>query len=412
MNHMDPARTDDSPDARRDAARLEEFRDHLDGRLDQAAASRLRARLVADRALAADFEAYAAVHAFTAPAASAPACGVSFERVDAARRTGGLRRMRPWLAAAAAVLVVAAGAAAWRRSHPEPVEVTLHAISLAAATQTPTQPSTQTASASASATAAEIPALLATYRPVEDGTVRWIASLDEGRAIARAAGRPIFLWIYHPSCPVCVEWDNGAFRDAEVQAKAGEFVPVRVDVMQATSEIKELLQETRDWPYLGTMRADGSQLLEFSGMQSIAEVRGHLDAALATTGGRGPGLSWPEINAVAGEIVKGRAAFAAGDVATAYRELDAAARRDPEGVLGGAAKPALAEISRDAAKALLDARDRAASDDPDVRRAGARSLSEAAERFRGTPYGTDLAEVEQGLRATGRFPVLLEITKR
>ena len=35
---------------------------------------------------------------------------------------------------------------------------------------------------------------------------------------------------------------------------------------------------------------------------------------------------------------------------------------------------------------------------------GARRLSEAVERFRGTPYGSDLAEVEQELRATGPNP--------
>jgi hypothetical protein len=38
-------------------------------------------------------------------------------------------------------------------------------------------------------------------------------------------------------------------------------------------------------------------------------------------------------------------------------------------------------------------------------------LTEAAERFRGTPYGLDLAVVEQALRATGRFPVLVEAAK-
>ena len=86
---------------------LDEFHAFLEGRLDPKAGDYLRARMAADPAFAAQFEAYRIVHEATAGAAPPPACGVSFERLDAARQTGRVRRIRPWMAAAAALLTLA-----------------------------------------------------------------------------------------------------------------------------------------------------------------------------------------------------------------------------------------------------------------------------------------------------------------
>jgi len=374
-----------------DPSAFDEFRDLLDGRLDPAAAARLRARLAADKALAAEFAAFSDVHAFTAPAACAavPASGVSMEALDAARRASRVRRMRPWMAIAASLFLVAAGAAAFRHFNPPQGTVTLRAISL-------------THTLAATAAPQRFPAVLADYRPVRDGALRWIPTLDEGRAIARATGRPILLWIYHPSCPVCVEWDRGSFRESDLVADVAQFVPVKVNVMTATRELEPFL--TKGWPYLGALSADGKQVLDFAGEQSAAELRAHLEKALAAQADCGAALPWSDVNEAAAALARGEKALEGGDVAGAYREFAAVASRDVRGSFGAAARARVGEIAADAANALRESQKRAETDEA----AGARSLSEAAERFRGTPYGLDLAEVEQELRATGRFPVLVE----
>jgi hypothetical protein len=378
-----------------DRPAFDDFRDLLDGRLDAASAARLRARIAADPAIAAEFAAFSDVHAFTAPAAAAcvPASGVSFETIDAARRAARVRRMRPWAAAAAALLVGAAAAAAVHHAFPSQATVALHAISL-------TQPVVAVVAPS------EIPAVLADYRPVRDGSLRWLPTLAEGRAVAKATGRPILLWIYHPTCPVCVEWDRDTFRESDVVADASQFVPVKINVMTATREVEAYLAS--GWPYLGAISADGRRLLDFAGEQSAEELRSHMEKALSAQGASAAALPWTDVNEAAAALGRGEKALADRATSDAYREFASVATRDPKGAFGAAASARLSEIAADAATALRDARSRCETDEA----AGARSLSEAAERFRGTPYGLDLAEVEQELRATGRFPALVESRRK
>jgi hypothetical protein len=375
-----------------DRTPFDDFRDLAEGRLDAASAAHLRARLDSDAALLAEFEAYHAVHAFTAPAAGpVPASSLTFDRLDAARRAGRVRRMRPRIAVAASLLLVAAGAFAWH--HHMPRTVVLRAIPLSL-------------SAVAIDDAPSVPARLADWRPVAGGAVNWIPSLEEGRDVARATNRPMFLWIYHPTCPICIGWDRGAFRDAEVAASAAEFVPVRVDVMKAPPGIERFLGEdmSKGWPYLGVMSADETERVDFAGDQGTDEIRGHLTSALATQAKLGAAVPWE----VAAGMARADRARTAGDVAAQYRELAAVHDAAPAGAMRSAAAKRLDAIAASAAAALRFAQSLAATDED----AGARSLSEAAERFRGTPYGPDLAEVEQGLRATGRFPVLETAAKQ
>lgn len=379
-----------------DSIPFDDFEALLDGRLDAAAAGRLKARLDADPALRAEFDAYREVHAFTAPAVgSAPSSSVSFERLDAARRAERARRLRPWLAAAATLLIAAAGVAAFVRSRPTVVE--LRAIDLDVALS--------------ARRIVDVPPALASYRPVRDGRLNWVASLDEGRALGRATGRRLFVWVYHPDCPMCVELDHGAMSDRGVQEEAAKFVPVRIDVMAASKEVHGWLRA--GWPYLAAQTADGERLVEFAGEEDAAKIR----AALASgEGGAKDALPWPVVNEVATLYARAEEARAAGRVADAYRgyeaveeRLAAAPRRDDvaSAAFRGDADARLAELHVEARGAIEEAKKLAETDEA----AGARRLTEAAERFRGTPYGLDLAVVEQALRATGRFPVLVEAAK-
>jgi hypothetical protein len=374
---------------------FDDFRDLLDGRLDATETARLRSLINADPVLSSKFEAYSAVHAATAAYAPAPATSVTFERLDAARRTARVRRLRPWMAAAAALLLVAAGLAA--HQHFTPPTVVLRAIPLHA-------PEIPAAGAEA------VPALLADWRPVADGKLRWLPTIDEGRAVARVTGRPLLLWIYHPTCPICMEWDRTSFRDPEVLSGADDFVPVRVNAMKAPRELQELFAGDFEhkWPYLAALGEDGTKLLEFPGAASATPeaVRDNLKKALAARGEHAPSPSWADTNAACSATARGEQAFAAGDLGAAWREFDGVRGLHVPQALSATARRRLVEIERSASEALSAAMRIAATDEM----AGARSLSDAAERFRGTPYGTDLAEVEQELRATGRLPVLVEAT--
>lgn len=370
-------------------SRFDEFRDLAEGRFDAASAARLRAAAQADPALAAEMALYAQAHALTAPAApgfAPPASTLGYEELAAARRAGRIRRIRPWAAAAAAALLVAAGVAAFVPRGPR--TVTLRSISLAAATASP-------------APAEDLPPSLATYRPVDEESIRWIDSIETGRAVARWSGRRVLLWIMHPGCPTCVEWNQGMLRREDVLAFASEFVPVRLDVMkiveEGREEFKELYQQ--GWPYVGIQEASGKRIVDAPGERPAEELLDELSAGRTEDAS----LPWPKVNELAGALARAREA-ASKDAGTAWKLFDAVRRDDPDGALGRAAEAGLRALAHDAATALEEAKTLAGTDEG----SGARRLSEAAERFRGTPYGTDLAEVEQELRATGRFPILVE----
>jgi hypothetical protein len=383
-----------------DSIPFDDFQRLLDDRLDAVAAARLRARLDVDPALRAEFDAYREVHAFTAPLSnptvgSAPRCGVAFERIDAARRADRVRRLRPWMAMAATLLVAAAGAAAY--VHARPSVVALQAIHMNDGVDTPP--------------ASDVPAMLANYRPIRDGRVNWIASLPDARAVSRATGRPLFVWVYHQECPMCVELDRDAMRDGALQAEAAKFVPVKLDVMTSPPEVQGWCQA--GWPYLATQTADGKRLVEFAGEMDTAKIR---DALSRGEGAAKDALPWPALNEIASLYAGAEAARAAGRYSDAFVGYDALQSR-----LGAAGRPddpasatfraevdaRIVGLRREARDALIEAKKLAETDEP----AGARRLSEAAERFRGTPYGNDLAEVEKELRATGRFPVLVPAAK-
>ena len=371
---------------------FDDYRDLLDGRLDPAEAARLRALINADPALSTGFDAYAPVHAATGADAPAPATSLTFERLDAARRASRIRRLAPWMAAAAALLLVAVGVAALRPSAPR--TLALKAIPLLPAA-IPAGPEVA------------MPALLADWRPVADGKVRWLASVDEGRAVARVVGRPMLLWVYYPSCPVCVEWDRNSFGDEEVQRLAGEFVPVRLNAEKAPPEILALFKDDfmANWPYLAALDEEGATFSAFPGEQSATAqlMRANLTKALAMREARPAPPAWADVSAAYAATARGEQALTAGDVGGAWREFDGVRTLHVSDTLSAAARRRLAEIEKSASDALFAAMKTAATDEE----AGARSLSAAAERFRGTPYGTDLAEVEQELRATGRLPVLV-----
>jgi thioredoxin-like negative regulator of GroEL len=316
--------------------------------------------------------------------------------MDALQRAARVRRLRPWLAAAAALLVAVAGAAVWLDSRPH--TVTLRAIHQSPRIEMPVE--------------FAIPPALATYRPVADGKVNWMSDLADARVVAKTASRPLFVFVYHPQCPLCIQLDRGALKDRALLAEVEKFVPVRIDVMKAPDEVEAWLQG--GWPYFGAQSADGAHLEDFPGMHDAKALTALLAKNAGTASSAAP---WSVSNELAAAYEKAEAAREAKRYGEAYEAYRAMQR--VMATLGPSQEKAVEPFRNDVAvrmwhmndeawRELKAAQELATTDEA----AGARSLSEAAERFRGTPYGLDLAEVEQELRATGRFPVVIESNRR
>jgi thiol:disulfide interchange protein len=62
----------------------------------------------------------------------------------------------------------------------------------------------------------------------EDG-IAWVYDLDRGLEMAAEQGKPVMVDVYSDWCGWCKTLDEETYSDAQVQAKASRFVPVKVD---------------------------------------------------------------------------------------------------------------------------------------------------------------------------------------
>lgn len=191
----------------------DELRALASGTLVPEEAAALRKRCAEEPDLKALLDEIIEIHALTEPGQSAPPpCRLSFEDME-----GALAPQRAWRmvlrragAVAAAVLVlVGAGVFLTRaitgRSHrPDGGEagrpLALAAIPRAAETAIDDGP--------------EVPAVLAGYRPVLEGQVQWLSTLEAAKAVSRASSRPVLLFIHHPACCICADMRSVTFTDS------------------------------------------------------------------------------------------------------------------------------------------------------------------------------------------------------
>jgi hypothetical protein len=314
---------------------------------------RLEAAFAADPDLRFAAEEYRAVHRMTGGLpAEAPVSRVTFD--DVARELGlpedgapaATTRWVRWSLAAAALLLLSLGALwALRERRPD-------APDAPAALELSSLP----ADAAGAPAAPDVPAHLAGWRPVADGKIQWLTSREEARAVAARTGRPVLVYVFHESCPYCVEMDETTLRDRVVVEAAGGFVPLHVDVMRLPRE-EGMALFRKGWPYFAVERADGVEVASFPGRHDGAEFRERLEAALA--GATGAALPWERVDAAAARaaIVAARER-AATDPEAARRGLETFATRLPAG-------PVADDVS------LVLARWRAEGRFPDLRFAGA-----------------------------------------
>jgi hypothetical protein len=310
---------------------------------------------------------------------------------------GRVLRPRRWLVAAVVLAAVSVGvAASLLSSRPQVVEL--------AALRDPAALSASGDATDPRPAPPDIPSRVAGFAPVRDGKPQWIATWAEGRAVAAAASKPIFAYVFHPECPACIELDKETFADAGVLADLEGFVPVKVDVM--TLEETDPLAKRLDagWPYLAAIRADEKTIHEIAGRWELADVKPELHRAAAEARQLDPAQpSWDEVREAADALRRGEELAGSGKSGEALVLLRRAMHAAPAS--GVAARATWEE-------AALRGRAQLALTEAAAGRADADALDAAAAEFRGSPEGDDLAAVARGLRATGSFPTLHEKEKR
>jgi len=395
---------------------LERVRALADGRLS----SEEQERLLTDASASAEdaelMSAFREVHALTAVAGEEPPpCRVTFEDVErriAADEARGKRlfALPSWRIAAAALLVVGVGLAAshWRGlgghagsdmdgsgMEDRVADAAPTAVRVASIPEHPAPAADGVLLADVDAAAAP----LSDFVPMRDGQPQWLASLDEGRAVAKVTGRPVLLFIHHPTCPMCLDMKSKTFTDSDVQARLQQFVPVMVDVMQLPEELGPFLE--RGWPYLGALDADGGEFAAFPGLSKASTFRRHLDDALAEFGGETT-QAWGLTRALAARWADAAGAAEKRDMQREWRELDALRADDSDGPFGRAAAARLAQRLAELRGVLADADAAAETDVAD----GLRVLDTAIECWKGTPFEHDLQAVRDALDAERNFPRL------
>jgi len=357
---------------------LELLRAYTEGALPPDAHEAFAARLRDEPELAELAEVYGLVLQATAQPAPVPES--TFE--DVARRA--LRRgRRPLLrmAAVAALLLAMLGAGLWWRGHETaPAGVRLASIPLAQLPEPQAPPAW--------------PRSLAHYATSDEEGLVWSHDLEEGLAVARVAGRPVFLFIDYQGCPWCKEFKEVHSRDEGVVKAADDFVLVNIPWGEAPPELRT---DPRDgWPIYDVLDPAGRKVDGYLGLRPPAEVAAFLREAAQKLKATGDYrfVPWEELR-------KGARALAAAERAADAGERLARLREAEDGPLGAAARAGIDEMEFEAQRALFAARD--------LPPAGARAeLERAATALHGTPWAADLARVAAYVAEHGAFPRLEE----
>ncbi len=352
---------------------LERIRDYVEGRLAPAEREAFAAEISRDAALSELVETYEMVVRATADAA--PLATTSFG--DVMVRAGAARRWRMPVLAAAAALLLAAGA--WLLAPTKPGPVTLTSIPLALLPAPEPPP--------------DWPPELLTHRTADEDGLVWYDDLETALAVAKAAGRPVFLFLHFPGCPWCEEFRAVQCRDERVKKAADAYVLLTLDWRKAPPELRE--DPNLGWPIFDLLDADGKRIDGFKGMDPAATVVAWLEKRATS-----PRPDWEGLGEGAKELEEAKAAEDPAARFALYRQVAAA-----DNVLGKAARARIKATEKEAQDALFAARD-------DAGRLGiaaaADRLGAAVDVLRGTPYAADLDSVLAFVREHGSFPELKE----
>ncbi len=354
---------------------LERIRDYVEGRLSQAEREAFAAEMRRDAALAELVETYEMVVRATAEAP--PAATTTFG--DVMLRAGATPRWR-WPVLAAATLLLAVGAFLYASATVRTREaVTLTSIPLALLPAPEPPP--------------DWPPELLTHETADADGLVWYDDMDTALAVAKAAKRPVFLFVHFQNCPACEEFRDVQCRDERVRKAADPFVLLSLDWRKAPAELRENPNE--GWPLFDLLDADGKRMDGFKGMQQAATVAKWLEQHAPAAR-----PDWEGLRGAAKRLEEAEAAEEPALRLALYRQVAAA-----DNVLGHVARAHIAAMEKEAQDALFAARD-------DAGRLGtaaaADRLGAAAASLRGTPYADDLERVRASLGKHGSFPELKE----
>jgi hypothetical protein len=241
--------------------------------------------------------------------------------------------------------------------------------------------------------AARPPAELASHRVTGDDGHVWMDDYAAALDVARWSGRPLFLFVDHPSCPICTAYHADHFRDGDVAKAADGFVLASFNAMRVPPDVARLLP--RAWPIRVVVDAGGKRVGELT---RVVDATG-LAAWLRGESERREGapLDWETVRTLAGKLIEAERET---DPARRLALWDEVAAADPVGPFGRAAKDHRAALAYDAQQALFEAQAAATAE------AACAALARGLEATRGTPRGADLAAVLQTMETKGAFPRL------
>ncbi len=346
MNHDQPCH---EPDLDLDALRA-----WAEGTLAPEARRALEARLARDPQAAQLAQQLRAAQLFTEPLRTAvPPSRLEFSALalDAERP----RSQRPWRWVAGAAAAVLVAGAVWLGARPGEGPTPAANVRLTTITLTGAEPSWPAP-------------LTAGYRPVREGSIAWFDDAEAAARLARFTGRRVLLYVHYVECPLCQTLESTALSDPGVLASLERVVPLRLDAARLPeAEVQQIMRA--GWPYLALREADGKVVTLLPVRAPALELQQALDAALdaaldpALAAGPPP-APWEQSEARASALA-----------ATLY-----------------------------ARRALLQAREQAATDPAEARGELARAARQAA----GTPAGDDLTRVLSAWSAGAPFPILEE----
>jgi hypothetical protein len=219
--------------------------------------------------------------------------------------------------------------------------------------------------------------------------------MDEARAVSTALARPIFVYGYIETCPICQGFQEHEFQDPAILALVDRAVPVRIDLLKLDEEEMEALTARR-YPLLEMQDETGAILHTFEGQMSEVDMQAELTRAVA--GLAGP--NWKLVHDLARKFLDARAAETSGRQAEALGSFTALAEAKELPRFAAAGDAGLARVATAAARLLTEARDRASEADALAR------FESGIGSFAGTPFEVDLRAVRDAWRDSGHFPAL------
>jgi hypothetical protein len=191
------------------------------------------------------------------------------------------------------------------------------------------------------AEAPAIPALLANWSPVKDGSIRWLTSFEEAREVSAVVGRPVFVFGYVQTCPICIALRQNEFRDKAVLDLVERSVPVAIDLMATDDATRDELWSRR-YPLLEIQDEHGTIVRTFGGTMADVDVLEELNQSLETV----EAPSWDRVHELTSTLARAKAAEDRGDVGQASHEYESVARQSDAPMFARAGEAALERLAR------------------------------------------------------------------